>query len=124
MAEPSKLFNFDFSDDGEALRIAVARAKFDVSCASQFRTEIDKQWNERIHRVSLDFTNVEFIDSSGIGALVSLQKRLDPSVSPLELLNPSPAVTTVVELLRLHRVFKLTHMEPPAGRAADRLPAS
>ena len=50
-----------------------------------------------------------FIDSSGLGVLLSLNKTLRTQGGILKLLNPSNAVAQLIELTRLHRVFEIVH---------------
>ena len=113
--EPS-LFEFQVSPNGRTLDVKVNSRKFDVSLAKEFRAALDTVWVQGLTGVSVDFTSVEFIDSAGVGALISVHKRfpaapggraIDPSHQPVSIINASPAVLTIIELLQLHRVFRL-----------------
>jgi anti-anti-sigma regulatory factor len=113
--EPS-LFEFQISPNGRTLEIKVNSRKFDVSLAKEFRAALDTVWIQGLTNVTVDFTPVEFIDSAGVGALISVHKRfpaapsgrpIDPSHQPVSIFNASPAVMTIIELLQLHRVFRL-----------------
>jgi anti-sigma B factor antagonist len=55
-------------------------------------------------RAVVDIAQVDFIDSSGIGALLSFYKQVGEK---LTLRNPTPAVLSVLELLRLHRILEI-----------------
>lgn len=55
-------------------------------------------------RAALDLQDVQFIDSSGIGAILSFYKQMNQQ---MVLRNVSPSVLSVLELLRLHRVFEI-----------------
>lgn len=101
------MFEFELSPDQRALTIRVKDQKFDITLAPEFRRQVEDAWRDTIETVSVDFTSVGFIDSSGVGALVSVHKRVAPKGGRLEIQNPGPAVTSVIELLRLHRVFSL-----------------
>lgn len=101
------MFEFELSPDERALRIRVVEKKFDITLAPEFRSQVEAAWRDSIEAVVVDFATVEFIDSSGVGALVSLHKRVAPKGSVLRIEQPGPAVTSVIELLRLHRVFEL-----------------
>jgi len=72
-----------------------------------FRNRIDMEWSPEIEQVVLDLKDVDFIDSSGVGALLALQKKIAPQGNPLTLVNANKQVVEVMELLRLHRVFNL-----------------
>lgn len=57
--------------------------------------------------LELDLSATRFIDSSGLGALVALQKTMRARNGQLRLLRPSPVVLQVLELTRLHRVLDI-----------------
>ena len=104
------MFDFELSDEKRNLLIRVPGEKFDITLAPDFRREVEDAWDPAIEMVAIDFSTVEFIDSSGVGALVSVHKRAARKGGALEIRNPGPAVTSVIELLRLHRVFKLVEV--------------
>ena len=54
----------------------------------------------------LDLGQVEFIDSSGLGVVVSVLKRLGPSGN-LAIANANSAVRRLFSLTRMDRVFTL-----------------
>ena len=58
-------------------------------------------------KVVLDLGNVNFMDSSGLGAIVALRRRLSRSEGDLRLANITPQVRTVFELTRLHQAFEI-----------------
>lgn len=78
----------------------------DASYAADIKAELKTLDVEECERVIIDMENVTFIDSSGIGALLSFYKQIG---SPLTLRYPTPAVLSVLELLRLHRVFEIEY---------------
>ncbi|HQU09442.1 MAG: hypothetical protein B7X06_03040, partial [Verrucomicrobia bacterium 21-51-4] len=81
--------------------------RLEASNAAQFRSDLDKVWNPNIRQVLVDCQDLDFIDSSGIGALLSIQKRLKLGAAPVTLMHAKPGVISVIELLRLHRVFAM-----------------
>lgn len=101
------MFEFHIINGGRTMSIVVRDEKFDITLAPEFRRQVEDAWRPDIEEVVVDFSSVDFIDSSGVGALVSVHKRVAPHGGALTLQNPGPAVTSVIELLRLHRVFHL-----------------
>ncbi|HEY6168921.1 MAG TPA: WecB/TagA/CpsF family glycosyltransferase [Verrucomicrobiae bacterium] len=65
----------------------------------------------------LEMANVDFIDSTGVGLLVRLHKRLRASGRFLVLLDPSVAVRRALKLMRLDDVF----LTAPDAAEAQRL---
>jgi anti-anti-sigma factor len=91
--------------DGTTLKIFVKVARLGASTVREFRRECQKIWTSKIDDVWMDLSQVTFLDSSGIGALLSLYKLL-PTASPcFKLRRVQPAVQAMIELLRLHRIF-------------------
>ncbi len=99
-------YTFEAQSDSQLL-ITIKKAKFDASSVGEFKQQLESSWKPTITSVDIDFGKVEFIDSSGIGALLSVQKRLSTGSQPIRLLNAKPNVVSVIELLRLHRVFSV-----------------
>jgi anti-anti-sigma factor len=58
-------------------------------------------------QVTIDFRQTTFMDSSGIGALISLMRNM-PTNSPLiKLVHPSKSVYKLMEVCHLHRLFNI-----------------
>jgi anti-sigma B factor antagonist len=95
----------DAETDGTTLKMFLKVARLDASTVRDFKTEWQEIWNSKIKDVSVDLRQVAFVDSSGIGALLSLSKRLPLSNPGLKLRRVQPSVHAVIELLRLQRVF-------------------
>jgi len=55
----------------------------------------------------VDLSEVERIDSSGLGALVTVLEAIREHDGEMALVGLPPAVRVVVELTRLHRVFAI-----------------
>jgi anti-sigma B factor antagonist len=95
----------DAEIDGTTLKILVKVARLDAATVREFKRECQKIWISKINDVSVDLSQVAFLDSSGIGALLSLYKLLPTSNPSFKLRRVQPAVQAMIELLRLHRIF-------------------
>lgn len=88
-----------------------------ITAPAELCSTTSRQWKERVTKdlatsqaeVSIDLSKTRFIDSSGLGVLLSLNKSLRAQGGVLKLLNPSSAVAQLIELTRLHRVFEIVH---------------
>lgn len=58
-------------------------------------------------QVTIDFRQTTFMDSSGIGALIALMRKLPPSSPSIKLINPSRSVQKLMEVCHLHRLFEI-----------------
>lgn len=81
--------------------VTVQSARIDAASAIQFKDAVRDCTQDGSGRVILDLGQVEFIDSSGLGAIVAAMKLLGPE-RKLEL----AALTGDVD-----RVFRLTRMD-------------
>ncbi len=93
--------------DGNELSLHVNTPRLDASTAAGFKTDCAESWQPGITSVRVDLSQVQFIDSSGVGALLSLYKRLPPPNQSVKLNCVQPSVQAVIELLRLHRIFEI-----------------
>ena len=93
----------------DKLRAEVGVPRLDAASARDFKKQIDSIWSEGVKRVELDFASVDFIDSSGVGALLGVYKRLPQASGNVRLLNVKAPVQSVIELLRLHRIFEIAN---------------
>ena len=98
----------DSSLDGDTLHLHVHAPRFDAAAARDFKNEVQSQWPPAVKRLTIDLNSVEFLDSSGIGALLSVYKQLGGGgEASVKLLNVRPAVQSVFELMRMHRIFDI-----------------
>jgi len=74
--------------------------------------------------VIMDLSNVGFVDSQGLGALISCLKVLRQSEGSLTVTNLSESVEAVLRITRLIRVFDVLPTVEDALAAATRRPAS
>lgn len=91
---------------GAATVVRVTEPRIDAACAIQFRDAMRAATEDAADVVILDLSGVTFIDSSGLGAIVSVMKQLSPD-RRLDLAGLTPAVAGVFRLTRLDEVFRI-----------------
>lgn len=89
------------------LRAQVGVVRLDAASSRHFKKEIDSLWDDSVSAVEFDFSKVDFIDSSGVGALLGVYKRLPQGTASVRLTKVKAPVQSVIELLRLHRIFEI-----------------
>ena len=87
--------------------------RLDVLVAQEMKKELLKKIDNGIRRIGLDLSNVSFVDSSGLGALVAVLKNIGPGGS-LRLWGLTPEVKSVFELTQLYKVFDIYELEQDA----------
>ena len=68
-------------------------------------------------KVMFDLSGLRFVDSSGLGALLSCLRQLNAAGGDLKLCGTSKPVRALFELVRMHRVFELCNTKEDAVRA-------
>jgi len=104
--------------DGTPMRIDVVNTdgitvvrpsgdRLDIEVASGFRSMLLSLIEQGNRRLVVDLADVSFIDSSGLGALVSALKTLKRSDNggDVRLARVQPPVVSLLEIIRLNRVF-------------------
>jgi anti-sigma B factor antagonist len=89
-----------------ALVVSVNEARLDAAIAIRFKDRMREVIMQPAARVVLDLSQVEFLDSSGLGAVVAVMKSLAPE-RRLELAGLTPNVDRVFRLTRMDSVFVL-----------------
>jgi anti-sigma B factor antagonist len=97
----------DFRDEsrGDLLIVHVCSPRLDASQAPQFKEEISSRIRSGHTKLVLDFSMVDFIDSTGLGALVNCMKRLGKD--QMSIVGVKGAVSRLFALTRMDRVFAL-----------------
>lgn len=92
--------------EGHMQIISVLESRIDAAVALAFKDAMRTETEAGQETVVLDLQKVEFIDSSGLGAIVATMKHLAPS-RKLVLAGLTPAVDKVFRLTRMDSVFSL-----------------
>ena len=90
----------------DVLVIDLREDNLDASNVREFRDAMQSLIHERSH-VVLDMAGVDFVDSSGLGALISCLRQLNGRKGDLRLCEMSRTVRALFELMRMHRVFNI-----------------
>ncbi len=94
------------SQRDNALIITVEDTRIDAAVAVRFKDEMKNLCGNRPKQVVLDLSNVEFVDSSGLGAIVGSMKQLGRA-RRLDLVGLAPAVEKVFRMTRMDSVFRI-----------------
>lgn len=92
---------------GDVIEIAVPLDRLDAASSAPLKNILGAEIPPSLRRAEVDLGRVQFIDSSGVGLLLSLYRKLPQGGAEVVLRNVQPGVRAVLELLRLHRVFQI-----------------
>lgn len=94
------------SEAGDVRIITVNAERIDAAMAIQFKEDMRAETSGGPDRLILDLSRVNFIDSSGLGAIVASMKQLEAR-RRLDLAGLTPVVEKVFRLTRMDTVFNL-----------------
>ncbi len=96
----------EFEKEGNVMIVSVA-GELDASGAPELRARFEELIGQGETQYVIDLTALDFIDSSGISALVNLFKRVGTGKGGVKLCNIKPEIMKIFELTRLNRVFDI-----------------
>jgi anti-sigma B factor antagonist len=96
--------------------VKVHAKALDAANTDEFKRDLGPLLENRGKAV-LDFGEVGFVDSSGLGALLSTMRQLTGRGGDLKICNVSKSVRVVFELVRFHRILDILNSREEALRA-------
>lgn len=81
--------------------------RFTLAVTEEVKSELKPLLSQQGGRLIFNLQQVEFIDSSGIGCIISLIKTAKSNQSEIKLCNLSPEVMEVMELLHLPMILDI-----------------
>lgn len=87
--------------------ILAIEGTLDALTAPELRTVVDQLVNERRQSVTLELSSLRLIDSSGVGVIVSLFKRIRANGGQVKIVGLRDQPRAIFRLLRLDRVFPI-----------------
>ena len=87
--------------------VVTPTGRLNMTAARMLREELHALVESGGNRVVVDLSGVEFIDSSGLGALLSGLKAARQAGGDLRIAAPNRQAITVLELTNLNRVLRV-----------------
>jgi anti-sigma B factor antagonist len=98
--------------------VLVPVEELDASNAGEFKRAIAPTLEANTQLV-IDLSRLRFIDSSGLGAMLSCLRQVSAKGGDLKLCGMSKQVRATFELVRMHRIFDIFSTREEAVRAFD-----
>ncbi|GMM89019.1 STAS domain-containing protein [Vibrio fortis] len=95
---------YEISQQGNSTVLQVNEERFDAKLAPQFREVLETLTPELSPNVVLDISNVKFMDSSGLGAVMGVYKMLRDK--KIAVANAQKPVQDLFKLTRMDRLIK------------------
>lgn len=95
------------AEQGDVVSLTIEEERMDAHNSGDLKERMLQLFDEGKCNLVIDLNAVRFIDSSGLGALVSGFKNASAREGNLKLCCLQPQVRSMFELTRLHRVFEI-----------------
>lgn len=82
-------------------------SKLNILIAQSLKEEVAQYLTKANTKLILNLEGIEYVDSSGFGALLSILRNAKNNDSQFKICNISPEVMELVKLLQLHNVFDI-----------------
>lgn len=99
------MFDIRINEDGHVL----LSGRFDASQADKARTVLSKITKS----CTVDFKDLKYISSAGLGELLGVQKRLMDAGEGLKLVNVSGHIRDVFRFAGFHKIFEMPEQAAP-----------
>jgi anti-sigma B factor antagonist len=111
--------NYSRTDEDDATNLRI-RGELDALSATELRPLFDQLVQDQRKKVLVDLSELRMVDSSGVGALVSLYKRVRAYGGDVSFTGVTAQPLVIFKLLRLDVVFGIA---APAESPAQAQPA-
>jgi anti-sigma B factor antagonist len=88
-------------------RIVRIKGKVTFECCPALQSRLDSVLSEKVREIAIDFKDVPFIDSSGIGEVLRLFKRMRDAGGEVVLLNPNRKLRELFAMYRLDQFMNI-----------------
>lgn len=95
------------------VRIVHVKGKVTFEYCPAFQKHLDSILDEGVRRIVIDFKEVPFIDSSGIGEVLRLFKKMKDSNGEIVLANPNRKLRDLFSMYRFNQFMKITEDADP-----------
>jgi anti-sigma B factor antagonist len=103
---------------GDVTIVVLPGGQLDASNAKDFKRDIAPLLEPR-GKVVFDLAGLQFVDSSGLGAILSCLRHLNAGGGELKLCGMSKPVRALFELVRMHKIFDIYGTKEEAIRAFE-----
>lgn len=98
--------NSNFNSDKLIWEVNLS-GELDVSTADKLKEHLAQLSEKEIVDIKINATDLEYIDSTGLGAMIGILKRLKEKEKDIYILNPRNNVRKIFNITGLDKIFKL-----------------
>jgi anti-sigma B factor antagonist len=117
-------FHVKLEKSGEQIAVIDLAGGVDIYSAPRFKEVLLQGIDDGARRVIVDLTNVTFIDSTGLGVLVSGAKRVRSQGVSFAIVSSTQSIMSIFEITGLDRLYSIyatrkEALQAATGAAAD-----
>lgn len=101
---------------GPVTFVSLQADSLDASNTPEFKKSVSSVIEPNA-RVVLDLSQVQFVDSSGCGAILAVLRQLTPAGGDLKLCGVTKPVRTLFELVRMHKILEIYNSRDEAVKS-------
>lgn len=109
---------FTIDDISGGVRVRFEEPRLDAAISIRFKDRLREVTARHGPLILLDLSRVDFMDSSGLGAILAIRRTLTPP-RRIELTGLTPNVVRVFKLTRMDTIFTIHSEGPDAVPSAD-----
>lgn len=87
--------------------VITANGDIDIYSVAGFKSSINELLDTGVNELIIDLKGVEYVDSSGFGALLGATKRVRPNGGKIILAGCSESVARVMKITQLDTIFDI-----------------
>ena len=99
--------NFSVSEKSGKIVVIKTPERFTVEVSSEFKDLLNNLVKEQNYKIVINLSATKYMDSSGLGAIVSRIAATRANNGDIRLANPSKFVKELLDLTQLMRILKI-----------------
>jgi anti-anti-sigma factor len=111
--KPFEVVEMEPPDEGGYVVLAL-RGYLDAHTVNDFESFMETSMEKGTTHYLIDISDLNYISSAGIGAIMSLTQRLRRSEGELVLLQPTEKVFKILDKLGFTKIFRFAHSREEA----------
>lgn len=123
MAHDELSIDLKTENDGKTL-VFKLRGSLDLATAPTIRAALAEATEKESHELIVDLTQLEFLDSTGLGVLIGAHRRAVEHGGAFRLIITDGPISRLLNITGLVAVFAVYHSLEDAQRDKDRLIAT
>jgi len=113
--KPFEVVEADSPSDGRYVALTL-RGYLDAHTVNDFETFMDRSIERGALRYVMDISDLSYVSSAGIGAIMGLTQRLRRADGEVVLLRPSEKVFKILDKLGFTKIFRLVYSREEAEK--------